>query len=731
MSHVSLVKAAILLGVATSVVSGQELRLNSADNEVAGPRTELLDLDGGLRLGEPPSAAESPPASLSATPAKEANDEPPAAPVNEVVAQKAPVERDAAHAQESLLPVRELEGEPVQRGPIHEAFASPVQQAPQPRQVVRKAPPANVEEIPPELGADSTNMDWIPGYWAWDEQANQYVWVSGVWRKIPKGRSWVPGRWEPATGGYQWVPGGWLPLGAEDERVQRDVQPLPPESLEKGPTSPAPSNEHFWIPGTWKQSANAQYVWRPGYWARSHQNWVWVPDHYLWDPAGCVYVPGYWDYTWERRGTLYAPCTFGTVRGARIAYRPSRVIDANQWLLSLWIGPRAGGYYFGDYYDYVSLGYSPWYQYYGRNRAYYDPLYTYYRWQFPATYGFGLYGYLDQLHLYYGINSGLRPSIGFRSYQQQRYRGLGSLYGDVYRLSRMANFDYNDYRRRGRYYDDYFDRRRYDGERRHSSSSFRQRSPNQSRSERRLIGYANGAPLYSDERTGRIKRAEIGLSRGRDYNASDRARDRLRQLEAAQDRARVNKLGPVRQPVYRPSSDNPRAGAARPNRDSRQGPGPTRRSGGVRQGSTGRSSGSPSSLRSPSTLRSPSSSRGRNPSTGTLRPTSPAPRANPINRPAVRTPNPRGPVRSSSGGPVRSGRQVNRSTSSQIQRATPRANSRPAPQPTARSASPRSSTRSTGPGFSISGMKNARNRADVQRQRDAMQNLIRERKGRK
>ena len=36
--------------------------------------------------------------------------------------------------------------------------------------------------------------------------------------------------------------------------IQHEILPDPPESIEQGPTSPAPSDEHFWIPGVWKQN---------------------------------------------------------------------------------------------------------------------------------------------------------------------------------------------------------------------------------------------------------------------------------------------------------------------------------------------------------------------------------------------------------------------------------------------------------------------------------------------
>ena len=33
-----------------------------------------------------------------------------------------------------------------------------------------------------------------------------------------------------------------------------------------------------------------EYAWRPGFWSKTYENWVWVPDHHLWNPTGCTFV---------------------------------------------------------------------------------------------------------------------------------------------------------------------------------------------------------------------------------------------------------------------------------------------------------------------------------------------------------------------------------------------------------------------------------------------------------
>src|SRR5258706_1355798 len=56
------------------------------------------------------------------------------------------------------------------RGPVHEAFAGVVTFNPVPGVVIPKAPPATIEEVPPDQKPEGDNVTWIPGYWAWDDE---------------------------------------------------------------------------------------------------------------------------------------------------------------------------------------------------------------------------------------------------------------------------------------------------------------------------------------------------------------------------------------------------------------------------------------------------------------------------------------------------------------------------------------------------------------------------------
>src|SRR5262245_5986531 len=64
-------------------------------------------------------------------------------------------------------------------GPVHEAFAEPVVFNPEPGPVVPKQPPDPIEEVPPDQKPEGENVAWVPGYWSWDEERDNFVWVSG------------------------------------------------------------------------------------------------------------------------------------------------------------------------------------------------------------------------------------------------------------------------------------------------------------------------------------------------------------------------------------------------------------------------------------------------------------------------------------------------------------------------------------------------------------------------
>ncbi|UCB49578.1 MAG: YXWGXW repeat-containing protein [Deltaproteobacteria bacterium] len=280
-------------------------------------------------------------------------------------------------AAQETAPVPEEEVQVLASGPIHEAFAEAVALDPEPGILAPKAPPALIEEIPPEQKPEG-NVQWIPGYWAWDDERNDYIWVSGIWRVAPPGRQWIPGYWNPMTQGYQWISGYWASVKAKET----EYLPEPPQSVEVGPSSNAPSPNDTWIPGCWVWHYG-RYAWRPGYWAVVQQDWIWVPDHYIWTPRGYIFVTGYWDYTVIHRGVLFAPVFFAprVHLGLSFSFSPGFVINLSVFDDALFLRPRYGHYYYGDYYapKYYRRGIYPWFSLHAR-RVVYDPIYAHQRW---------------------------------------------------------------------------------------------------------------------------------------------------------------------------------------------------------------------------------------------------------------------------------------------------------------------------------------------------------------
>src|SRR5579864_5223141 len=258
-------------------------------------------------------------------------------------------------------PPQHPEGVEVQtRGPIHEAFAEPVDSQPAPTHVINRQPPAPIEEQPPDQRPEGDRVQWIGGYWAWDDARNDFLWVSGFWRTPPPGRTWVPGSWRDANGGFQWVSGYWAP----EQKTEQQYLPPPPASIETGPTIPAPSQQHVYVPGSWYYN-DYRYVWRPGVWVEYHPGWVWIPAHYRWTPAGYVFIEGYWDFPLRERGLLFAPVYISPVVAYRPGwyYSPTFVVYDNSLYGALFVRTGSTHYYFGDYFEarYTSIGYHSWF----------------------------------------------------------------------------------------------------------------------------------------------------------------------------------------------------------------------------------------------------------------------------------------------------------------------------------------------------------------------------------
>jgi hypothetical protein len=306
------------------------------------------------------------------------------------------------------------------RGPIHEAFATPTTE-PVPGQPVPKTPPKPIEEMPP-AEKPSGDSAWIGGYWAWDDDRHDFLWVSGIWRTPPPGKKWVAGYWKQDGQENRWVSGFWTnnTQGSERQAPQDQITylPQPPAPPQTAPPGEAPNTESFYVPGHWEWRASgyqaidgaqvfraAGYAWVPGYWARVQPGYVWVAAHYTWSPTGYVYVPGYWDLSIANRGVIYAPVVIDPlVVGPGFVYTPAYIVRDTVVIDNLWIRPAFGHYYFGDYYGgvYAGIGFQSAIVF---GRAHYDPIITYARYENRHVAGWDSV----QINLVLARNSGRAP----------------------------------------------------------------------------------------------------------------------------------------------------------------------------------------------------------------------------------------------------------------------------------------------------------------------------------
>jgi hypothetical protein len=270
------------------------------------------------------------------------------------------------------------------RGPVHEGYAEPSEREPAATPIVPKQPPKPIEELPPDQKPEGDNLQWIPGYWAWDEDKKDFIWISGFWRNAPPGRSWVAGSWRKAGDGWQWSGGFWADAKT-GPKAQVEYLPQPPKPLdEKGPVTPAASETQVYVPGSWVW--RERYVWRPGFWSDYRPGWVWVSAHYRWTPAGYVFIDGYWDYPLAERGILFAPAYIPAAVYVTpgYVYTPTVVVREECLFGAFFCRRGFGCYYFGDYFApaYAGIGFVSWGGHISASitiGGWHDPLFSYYR----------------------------------------------------------------------------------------------------------------------------------------------------------------------------------------------------------------------------------------------------------------------------------------------------------------------------------------------------------------
>ena len=320
-------------------------------------------------------------------------------------------------AEPDLLEPDAQEPDVLMRGPLHEAFADVHQADPIANPIISEQPPELINEVSPEFRPEGENVQWIPGYWAWDDDQQDFIWISGVWRDVPPNQRWVPGYWSDVDGGFRWISGFWTSV----EQEELSYVPEPPASIDQGPSVAAPSDDYFYCPGNW-EFQNHDFIWRPGHWQPRVANWIWIPARYVWTPRGCIYRPGYWDYEFAYRGTVFAPVYFQRpiYRVSRFRYCPSYSINTGaDFFVHLFVRRNCNHYYFGNWYgrNRGAFGYRPWVSPASHFR-HYDPLLAHYNCRRFSHGGQFFISWVNNQHRHYHRHQHHRPRKTVRAHTQ-------------------------------------------------------------------------------------------------------------------------------------------------------------------------------------------------------------------------------------------------------------------------------------------------------------------------
>lgn len=166
-----------------------------------------------------------------------------------------------------------------------------------------KPPPSPIIERP-TANRPGPLASWVPGYWAWSQSGDDFVWVSGTWRVPPRDQVWVNGQWVRDAKGWARVPGSWSPRLSETAAVDRSleravaVRPAwrttgPPADPPGEAPGPAPDADAFYVPGHYAPDGD-RLTWKPGFWTSSQPGWDWVPSRWVRRPDGWNFRLGYW-----------------------------------------------------------------------------------------------------------------------------------------------------------------------------------------------------------------------------------------------------------------------------------------------------------------------------------------------------------------------------------------------------------------------------------------------------
>lgn len=218
-----------------------------------------------------------------------------------------------------------------ENGPIHEAFVTPSSGRLLLDSIAEQPPEDIAERIPRQNDMQS---EWVSGYWHWDFDLHDFVWVSGVWRRPPPGHQWIIGFWKSFEEEWVWIPGYWSKTAPENADY---IGVAPPDPIDEN-MGPPPSGNYFWNPGHWFFLYDKNdYQWVPGHWEELDPNWVFIPSHYTWRPGGYVYISAYWDWTLEERGTAYSAVIIDPDYRYQIVFEPILVLKPEMIIRRLFV----------------------------------------------------------------------------------------------------------------------------------------------------------------------------------------------------------------------------------------------------------------------------------------------------------------------------------------------------------------------------------------------------------
>ncbi|HUG70099.1 MAG TPA: hypothetical protein VMM76_20285 [Pirellulaceae bacterium] len=283
------------------------------------------------------------------------------------------------------------------RGPVHEGFATPAVHTRHRGPAIAETPPEPLVEKPPGYSKRDNTLTWLPGYWARDTQAKEFVWVSGCWRRAPPAQRWLAGYWHENDEGHAWIPGAWVDAGQEVTFL-----PPPPEPSSEALAASTASADQFVVPGSW-QYETGKYRWRPAFSSALRDGWVWIPAHYTEAANGFLYNDGFWDYDFTSRGKLFAPVRLESSGGEQ-AIMPTTALTTRV-LLHLFHSPSDSSYRFGNYYDSPEI--VPWFVTGKDPNSYPDPHLRYYQWKVRPD----LPHVLERWHAYFKAYPANRPAI--------------------------------------------------------------------------------------------------------------------------------------------------------------------------------------------------------------------------------------------------------------------------------------------------------------------------------